>query len=146
MNNRKITFLALLASATIVGRIFFQSLPNVQPVTAVLIFSTIYLGITEAMLLNIIIITISNIYLRFGVWTIYQIASYSTIILIASFLSYISIFKDKLLLQTIFSFLSGFIYGFIISILSALFFSKVSNFWVYYFYMGILLYISFGSC
>ena len=64
MNNRKITFLALLASATIVGRIFFQSLPNVQPVTAVLIFSTIYLGITEAMLLNIIIITISNIYLR----------------------------------------------------------------------------------
>ena len=94
MNNRKITFLALLASATIVGRIFFQSLPNVQPVTAVLIFSTIYLGITEAMLLNIIIITISNIYLSFGVWTIYQIASYSTIILIASFLSNISIFKE----------------------------------------------------
>ena len=134
MNSRKITFLSLLISATIVGRIFFQSIPNVQPVTMAIIFVTIYFGAMEGILLNIIIITISNLYLGFGLWTIYQIISYSIIILIVLLFKKFKAFNESIIVQSIFSFFAGFIYGFVISVLYSVFFSKINNFWTYYLY------------
>ncbi|MDL2310613.1 hypothetical protein LJC13_01380 [Peptostreptococcaceae bacterium OttesenSCG-928-C18] len=131
MNSKRLAFLSLLAAATIVGRIFFIALPNVQPVTSIIIFSVIYLSLVDAILIDIVIILISNLYLGSGIWTIYQIISYAVIILIAFLLSKIKSFKESILLQGIFAFLSGFIYGFVISVFSALLFSNVNNYWAY---------------
>lgn len=132
MDIRKLTYLALLAAVTIIGRIFLQFIPNVQYVTTVIIFATIYLGFKEATLLNIVIMTVSNMFLGFGIWTVYQILSYMVIIIITSILKKEKSFREKITVQSVFCFVSGLIYGLIISIFSATMFSKTSNFVAYY--------------
>ncbi|WP_300410072.1 hypothetical protein [Lagierella sp.] len=132
MSNKKITFLGVIAGATIAGRILMAPFPNIQPVTTILIFATIYIGFVEALILNFLVIFISNLYLGFGPWTIYQILSFATIILIAFLLKVFKEFRQSHLLQSIFSIVSGFIYGFIISLFTAASFSKADNFFIYY--------------
>lgn len=131
MSNRKLTFLSLLSAATIAGRIFFQFLPNIQPVTSIIIFTAIYFSFIDAILLNILVIFISNLYLGFGIWTIYQIVCYTVIILIATILKRFNKFKTNLLLQSIYCFFSGFIFGFVYSLLVSSMFSNLKSYWVY---------------
>lgn len=132
MSNKRIALLALLTGATVLGRIVMAPVPNVQPVTVILIFLSIYMGLTDALIVNALVIFISNMYLGFGPWTFYQILSYSIIIFLSFFLSKIKKFKDSILLQTVFAVFSGIFYGLIISIFTATMFSKTSNFFVYY--------------
>ncbi|HHX69289.1 MAG: ECF transporter S component [Miniphocaeibacter sp.] len=131
MSSRKLTFLSLLSAATIAGRIFFQFLPNIQPVTSIIIFTAIYFSFIDAILLNILVIFISNLYLGFGIWTIYQIVSYGIIILIASILKNFKKFKTSILLQSIYCLFSGFIFGFVYSLLISSMFASLKSYWVY---------------
>ena len=132
MSNKRIALLAVLTGATALGRIVMAPVPNVQPVTVILIFLSIYMGLADALIVNALVIFISNMYLGFGPWTFYQILSYSIIIFLSFFLSKIKKFKNSMLLQTVFAAFSGIFYGFIISIFTAAMFSKTSNFFVYY--------------
>ncbi|QQK07263.1 ECF transporter S component [Miniphocaeibacter halophilus] len=131
MSNRKLTFLSLLSAATIAGRIFFQFLPNIQPVTTIIIFTAIYFSFIDAILVNTLVIFISNLYLGFGIWTIYQIICYTVIILIAVILKKFNNFKKSILLQAIYSFFSGFIFGLVYSLLISSMFSNFKSYWVY---------------
>ena len=132
MNNKRIALLSILTGATVLGRIVMAPVPNVQPVTVILIFLSIYMGLADSLIVNALVIFISNMYLGFGPWTFYQILSYSIIIFLSFFLSKIKKFKNSMLLQTVFAAFSGILYGFIISIFTAAMFSKTSNFFVYY--------------
>ncbi|MDO5017883.1 MAG: hypothetical protein Q4E02_01150 [Lagierella massiliensis] len=132
MENKKITLLGIIAGVTIAGRIFLSQFPNIQPVTTILLFVAIYLGIKEAIITNILVVFLSNIYLGLGPWTIYQIITYAIIIVLASLLSSSKKFRDSIFFQVTFSIISGFIYGFIISVFTATTFSKTTNFIFYY--------------
>mgnify|MGYP006926284296 CR=1 FL=1 len=132
MSNKKIALMGIIAGATIAGRILMAPLPNIQPVTTILIFTAIYLGLMEALIIDFLVIFISNLYLGFGPWTIYQIISFAIILIATSILKNFKKFRSSLLLQTTFSVLSGFIYGFIISLFTAATFSKTGNFFIYY--------------
>lgn len=65
---RQITLLAMLTAMCVVLRIFkIIPIPNVQPVTDILMIATLYLGIGSGITLAALTMLISNIYLGFGI-------------------------------------------------------------------------------
>ncbi|MGX6977809.1 ECF transporter S component [Vagococcus elongatus] len=113
---KEIAYLGLLIAACVVGRTAFQAIPNVQPATAIFLIITLYLGITRGLIVCLATMTITNLYMGMGSWMIGQMISYTFIIILFGILGKISYFKKSLVLQSIVSFFSGFIYGFIFSI------------------------------
>lgn len=79
---RQIALLAMLTAMCVVLRIFkIIPIPNVQPVTDILMIVTLYLGIGSGITLATLTMLISNIYLGFGIWTIPQILAYAGCVL-----------------------------------------------------------------
>ncbi|XJS10563.1 ECF transporter S component [Aerococcaceae bacterium WGS1372] len=132
----RLTILALLITLCHIGRIAFQFLPNIQPVTAIIILVTITMGLMEGMIVSVGSMVLSNILLGMGPWTVYQILSYIIIVLVVGSLRtyYFKLEGHDHLSRIIFALISGgagLLYGFVISILSAHLFGVV-NFWIYY--------------
>lgn len=124
----RITLLALLATIAIIGRNALAFLPNIQPVTAIIIMTTCLLGFFDAFLLVIVIVVVSNLYLGFGVWAIWQIIAWSIIALCAQGLMFI-LRKNSIIILSIFAGISGYLYGFIISLFT---YQITGQFWPYY--------------
>lgn len=127
-STKKLTYLAMLIACCVIGRSVFQSIPNVQPVTDIIIFTTIFFSFWEGSIVAVLTILITNMYMGMGLWTIFQIISYLVIILIAYILKFIPKFKKDMKLQAIYSLFAGYIYGIVISIFSVLSFSGIENF------------------
>ena len=72
---RKITLIALLSTLAYIGRLLFAWIPNVQPVTVILLIITLEMGLVEGILTASLSMILSNIFLGMGPWTLYQIAS-----------------------------------------------------------------------
>ena len=73
---RKITMLGLLAAICTVLRIIKIPIPNVQPVTDIIMILTLVNGCSDGLILAILTMLVSNLYLGFGIWTIPQIVAY----------------------------------------------------------------------
>ncbi len=118
----------MLAALAIVGRYFFVFIPNVQPVTSIIIISGLTLGPIAGVLLALIISFVSNILLGMGIWTIWQTVSWGIIGIISG---WIGKFFPRLpfLYILLLSFLSGYFYGFIISLTT---YQISGAFWPYY--------------
>lgn len=128
---RELTYLALTTALAVVGRLSFQFIPNVQPMTVIFLILALQLGFMRSWLVAILSVLITNFYLGMGVWTIGQLVSFTAIIALFAGLTHLPWFKKYLLIQIIIAGLCGFIYGFIISIID----TKVygfTNFWAYY--------------
>lgn len=115
MNIYKITLLALLAALAVVGRIMLSVIPNVQPVTSVIIISGIFLGPVAGMILSILITFLSNMILGTGIWTIWQIISWGLIGIISGVIGK-TMKKIPFYVVLILAIFSGYLYGFIISL------------------------------
>ena len=133
---RKITLISLLSTLAYVGRLLFAWIPNVQPVTVILLIVTLEIGMVEGILTASLSMILSNIFLGLGPWTLYQIASFAIVILVFSCLK--SLWRQtwkhpllKLAFFTIIAGLMGYLYGFVISIFSVYFY-HIPKFWVYY--------------
>lgn len=128
MSVRRITTIALLSCLAFVLRIVIV-LPNVQPVTAIIMLVTIYIGTVDGLLVALISILISNLYLGMGVWTIAQLVTYSIIVL---FIGFFVRKTDKKSISnkkwSIIAGIMGLLYGFLISLIQAPFFSWISFF------------------
>jgi len=83
-NNINLAFVILVAT---VGRILLSGIPNVQPVSALVLLTGIYMGYTRAMFAGVSIALLSNIYLGNGLWTIYQAAGWAMIGIMGAALS-----------------------------------------------------------
>lgn len=79
---RRLALLSILTALCYVGRMMFQFIPNVQPVTAVLIILTLTLGMTDGFIVAILSIVLTNFLLGMGPWTIAQIASFGVLIVV----------------------------------------------------------------
>lgn len=128
--------IALLATICSLGRIIFSGIPNVQPVTALLIIFTVILGWRIGMTIATLTIILTNLFLGLGPWTIMQILSYwiviFTINLIHKVLLKLNVSKHlNYIVMTIASGLMGFLYGFVISIMWVVLF-RVNHFFIYY--------------
>ena len=125
-----IALLGILTTLCYISRLLFQFLPNVQPVTVILLLITIILGTRDGLIVAILSILISNINLGLGVWTIAQISSFTVIILLTGLVK-TQFTRIPFIGMVIYAGLTGYVYGFVISAVQAPFFG-IQNFWAYY--------------
>ncbi|MGD1419415.1 cobalamin ECF transporter, partial [Enterococcus faecium] len=90
---RRITTLALFSAACIVGRILFTWIPNVQPMTAILLLLAFYGSYTDALIVTLVSLLGTNLYLGMGSWTISQLIAFSSIVTVFHFLSNCALIK-----------------------------------------------------
>ena len=128
MNIRKLTLIALLAALGTVGRYAFSYIPNVQPVTALIIICGIWLGPVAGVTLAVLSTILSNMLLGMGVWTLSQIIAWAIIGLVSGLLGK---YRGELPVWfiAIFSGLAGYFYGFVISLAYG---TIGDHFWLYY--------------
>lgn len=128
---QRLTLLAMMTTLCQVSRLVFQFLPNVQPVTVILIILTLSLGVSDGLIVAVLSIFISNLTLGMGVWTIAQIISFVLLVLVTGVVIKPFFKHLPFLIMVLYTVLMGYLYGFIISLVQAPFFG-IQNFWVYY--------------
>ncbi|RLL43677.1 ECF transporter S component [Oceanobacillus piezotolerans] len=128
MHIYKLTIIALLSALAVGGRIIFTYLPNIQPVTDIIIIGGIFLGPLSAFIMAFIITFLSNVLLGMGIWSIWQALSWGIIGILSGVLA-----KKFHHLPTwalaIYAALCGYFYGFMISLVS---YQVAGHFWPYY--------------
>jgi energy-coupling factor transport system substrate-specific component len=128
VNSYKLTLLALLASLAVLGRYVFTFLPNVQPVTALIIICGLMLGPASAIILTMLVTFLSNMLLGMGIWAIWQLISWGLIGFVSGLLRK-QLIKAPLFIIAIYAAFCGFLYGFIISLTN---YQISGHFWPYY--------------
>ncbi|GAA5415404.1 hypothetical protein Pryu01_00428 [Paraliobacillus ryukyuensis] len=124
----KISLIAMLAALAISGRFALQFLPNIQPVTSLVILTGFFFGSIPAALLGIITILISNLFLGMGIWTLSQLIAFTLIGLISGIVGK-CIIKHQFFVLIIMSILAAFCYGLFFAISNYLI---TGFFWGYY--------------
>lgn len=114
---RQIALMAMFTAMCVVLRIFkIIPIPNVQPVTDILMIVTLNLGIGSGIMLAALIMFISNIYLGFGIWTIPQILAYTGCVISIAFLAKVLPVRNHFWLQLILATFLGWEYGFLVDL------------------------------
>ena len=114
---RQIALMAMLTAMCVVLRIFkVIPIPNVQPVTDILMIVTLTLGIGSGILLSALTMFISNIYLGFGIWTIPQILAYVGCVLTIALLAKVLPIQNHFWMQLALATFLGWEYGFLVDL------------------------------
>jgi|TARA_B100001250_G_scaffold89207_1_gene73946 energy-coupling factor transport system substrate-specific component len=79
--------LVLLGVFAVSGRVLLEPLPNVQPVTVIVLLAGVHYGAARSTVLATSIALISNIFLGHGIWTLYQAAGWSLVGIAGALLS-----------------------------------------------------------
>lgn len=119
-----------MSASLVVGRTLFAAVPNVQPVTAMIILISLWMSPLDGAIVAVLTMLLSNLLLGFGLWTVPQIVAYLAIVGLTWLLSPI-LRRSPLLLGALFAAAMGFFYGFIVSLVQAPFLG-ISAFWAYY--------------
>ncbi|MBO0477561.1 ECF transporter S component [Vagococcus sp. DIV0080] len=119
-----------MSAASFTGRLLFQAIPNVQPLTTIIIICTLVFGFYFGSTVAVLSIVISNVFLGMGIWTLAQLAAFVSICAFTYFLTPF-LKKKPLIILAIYAGLMGYWFGFIISLVQAPFFG-IQTFWVYY--------------
>ena len=130
---KEISLIGILAAVNIASRIYLQALPNIKPVTSIIIISVMLFGLGFGVKLSM------------GTWTFFQILAWVVICLITQvLLDFLKkIHKEpKLFPMAIFSFLMGYVFGIVVS-LEQLMLGGPSLYIVYY--MAGLLFDTFHA-
>lgn len=128
---KELTTIALLTALCVVGRLLTSPIPNVQPVTAIILFVAIYTSIPAAMIISTLSMLITNLYLGTGIWTIAQILTYILLILIVGAIRQMIPLQKYLVIQLFLCVGVSMGYGFLVTLMLAPFWG-VTAFWPYY--------------
>ena len=116
---KEISLIGILAAVNIASRIYLQALPNIKPVTSIIIISVMLFGLAFGVKLSVVTTVVSNLFLGMGTWTFFQILAWVVICLITQFLMDFlkKIGKEpKLFPMAIFSFFMGYVFGIVVSL------------------------------
>jgi len=108
-----LTVIAMLCALAVAGRLVMSSIPNVQPVTAIIILTAIYLGIFDSILSSFVVVIVTNLVLSHGVWSVYQFFAWAIIGIVAGLL--FKKVKNPYII-ILFAFAAGYFYGAFVSI------------------------------
>lgn len=114
-----ISLIGILAAVNIASRMGLQALPNIKPVTSIIIISVMIFGLSFGVKLIIVTTIVSNIFLGMGIWTFFQILAWIVICLLTQIVVdfYRKIKKEPhLIVMACFSFLMGYVFGLIVSL------------------------------
>lgn len=116
---RKLTLLAMLTALASVGRIYanvlFPFLPNMQPMTSVIIICALLLGPAAGVIIAVLSTLLSNMILGMGLWTLWQMLAWGLIGLTFGLIGKLWI-NPPLIVMTAASVLTGYVYGILISL------------------------------
>lgn len=131
----RIALLAILTAFVTVGRIAFALpiLPNVQPMTALLILITLNIGVIDGLVVSVLSMLLTNLMISMGPWTLFQMLSFAVVILLTGILKYFYSFGTlrNRFFFALWALVTGYLYGLIISVLTYNLYG-MNNFTVYY--------------
>ncbi|EXJ23497.1 Substrate-specific component CbrT of predicted cobalamin ECF transporter [Alkalibacterium sp. AK22] len=130
----RLTRTALLTALVSVSRLSFSFLPNIQPMTVLLMSITLYYGWRVGLTVAWLSVVITNIYLGMGPWTFAQIGAYAGLIFLSSLLKKSHEQLSIPALQVYVAFM-GILYGLLLSLLQAPFFGW--NIFIPYYLSGL---------
>ena len=109
--NPSIIFIILVVLA-ISGRLLLNPIPNVQPVTFLVIMVGIYFGISYSIAFATIVTLSSNVMLEHGIWSNHQIIGWASVGILAALLRNQFLQNEKLNITNlaIFAVFSGFLF------------------------------------
>lgn len=127
----RVAILSLMIALCHVGRLAFSFLPNVQPVTVIVLIITLVMGTVDGLIVGNLSILLSNLTLGMGTWTFAQLMSYSLLVLITGLIRRYRHSKGFYWMFTVYAGISGYLYGLTISLVQAPFFG-IKRFLPYY--------------
>lgn len=112
---KRIALDGMLCALAIIGRWALGALPNVQPVTVILILMAIYIGLWDSVASAVVVVTVTNMIMGVGIWSLYQMLVWALIAVVSGLL-----FKKHHhpLVMLVWCALMGYVYGFTVSIFS----------------------------
>lgn len=133
-----IAVLAMLIAITHISRLAFGFLPNVQPVTVIVLLITTTFGLSDGLLVASLSILLSNITMGMGPWTIAQIFAYILIVYTtAGVKKIINQLPYRFFFWSLFSAITGYFYGAILAIIQAPFFNMTVQSTISYWLAGL---------
>lgn len=133
MSPKRIARVAIFAALCIVLRIAFGAFPNIKPITAIFLVSIAYFRLMDSLLIMSLTMLGSSFYFGYSMDIWWQILSFAIIMLVWQFIIFPLTRGKKLgvTLQSLCAFIVVFLYGFCISIPSALLFhSPILIYWL----------------
>ncbi|WLV23466.1 ECF transporter S component [Aciduricibacillus chroicocephali] len=127
-NTYRLTVIAMLGALAVIGRIAFANIPNVQPVTVIVIMAGLFLGAGPAIMLAIVITFVTNMLLGMGIWSVWQVVCWGMIGGLSGLFSHL-LLRVNVIFLIFYSVLCGYGYGLLISIPT---FQITGDFWPYY--------------
>lgn len=121
MSAKRISYIVMLAALSIVLRLVFGPFPNIKPITAIFLVSMGYFSLVDSLLIMALTMVGSSILLGFGVIVLWQIISFAMVMLIWRTICrpLFEKYATSLLVQAVAAGLLVFVYGLVISFLSA---------------------------
>lgn len=128
---KSIVLVAMLTALSVAGRVLFTFIPNVTPVTAIVMITTILMGVRYGLVNAVLSIVLSNMVMGMGIWTIPQIVSLVVVVVVTA-VAIKPWFKSMPhWLVSLYAGMAGLLYGFVISLVQAPIFGY-ENFVSYY--------------
>lgn len=120
-NSREVVFIAIICALAVAGRIALAAFTSMKPELFILILGAIVSGPETGFLMGTIIALASNMYFGQGAWTPWQMFALGVVGIISGLMSDK---KVRIWLLTIWGFVTGFLYGWIMDIYFILGFVK----------------------
>lgn len=127
---KELTLIGILTAVIIAARLYLQFLPNIKPVTPIIIISVIAFGVGFGIKLSLVSTLVSALFLGMGVFVVFQMLAWVLISCLTGFVCRVSK-SQHLILMALFAGGAGYIYGFVMS-LESLFYTGVFGFFAYY--------------
>lgn len=130
-----LTRIAILSALCVVLRYTFASLPNVQPITAIFLISSVSLGLADSISIMAITMLVSSFLMGFGPWVFWQILSFALILCLWKWLLYplTKVLKfgkiNEVVPQALLAGMMGIVYGVVIDSFYAFIYSM--PWWTY---------------
>lgn len=129
---RRIALDGMFCALAVVGRWALGAIPNVQPVTVILILMAIYIGLWDSVAAAVVVVNVTNMIMGIGIWSLYQMFTWAAIAVVSGLL-----FKKHHhpVVMLVWCALTGYIYGFTVSIFAYRTFATNggnAGFWVYW--------------
>ncbi|HHX01427.1 MAG TPA: hypothetical protein GX739_02020 [Firmicutes bacterium] len=121
---REQAVIALLSAASIAGRVVMEPIPGFQPTTVIVMVTTMALGLRQGVLVAIISTWISNLQLGHGIWTFFQMLSWSAVAFVSFYYGKTK-WSRNLLVSAAAAGLLGIIYGMVVSLNGLLFTRRI---------------------
>ena len=127
----RIALIGILTAVNVASRVYLVFLPNMKPVTSLIILVTVMFGLRFGLELSVSTVLVSGLVFGLGTVAVFQILAWCVIVMFTWLLSRVPI-PRKMAVFAVWAFLCGYIFGFFVSLQILVLSGSVFAFWAYY--------------